>query len=262
MNNRYSIFISSTYSDLIEERRALMNLLDKKGSSYYALEKEPVSNDSIPDRVYSCIDQCDSFILIVGGRYGYISDNHKSFVENEYEYAFSHRKKIYAFLKKIDEKEMDPRQVVFREKVKQNTFISEYSTPQELCAQVMKYVLDVSEVTNQIEDAATDGIKETVEGLEKIEISINQLCGKEVVTETINAAEFLGLSSNNSDKSNQEILIEIANSLQDEKELLKAILKAQSERVSGENLASRTLWDFIVPIIVGVIIAVIIKLAL
>jgi hypothetical protein len=49
------------------------------------------------------VDDCDYYLLIVGGRYGTVSDDGLSYTEKEYEYAISKGLKVMAFLHKDPE---------------------------------------------------------------------------------------------------------------------------------------------------------------
>lgn len=87
---RYQIFISSTYEDMKEERQAaMMAILGKKhipaGMEYFSARYL-----SQFDVIKEWIENCDIFLLILGGRYGSICDKtKKSFVHMEFEYAQS-----------------------------------------------------------------------------------------------------------------------------------------------------------------------------
>lgn len=87
---RYQIFISSTYEDMKEERQAaMMAILGKKhipaGMEYFSARYL-----SQFDVIKEWIENCDIFLLILGGRYGSICDEtKKSFVHMEFEYAQS-----------------------------------------------------------------------------------------------------------------------------------------------------------------------------
>jgi len=88
MEKKYQVFISSTFKDLEEERRAVYDaLLDAECipagmECFYAEDAEQFN---VIKRV---IDLCDFYLLIIGGRYGSIDKKtRKSYTEMEYEYA-------------------------------------------------------------------------------------------------------------------------------------------------------------------------------
>ncbi|RIV21612.1 DUF4062 domain-containing protein [Fibrisoma montanum] len=86
----YQVFVSSTFGDLKEERRAVSTALLSINCIPIGLEMFPAVGDSLFDYNKKIIDSCDYFILIIGKKYGSISKEAQiSFVEMEYEYAKS-----------------------------------------------------------------------------------------------------------------------------------------------------------------------------
>lgn len=98
---RYTIFVSSTYEDLKEEREALVGPLLTKGFIPIGMElfhSAPVSQWDVITRM---IDECDYYLLIVGGCYGSIDEEKGiSYTEKEYNYACEHGVPVIAFLPK------------------------------------------------------------------------------------------------------------------------------------------------------------------
>jgi len=92
MSVRYQIFVSSTYLDLIEERRAVADAILHSGHFPAGMELFPASNERVWDRIRKTIDESDYYVLIIGARYGTMYERRKSYTEHEYEYA--HRKQI------------------------------------------------------------------------------------------------------------------------------------------------------------------------
>ncbi|MFH1950313.1 MAG: DUF4062 domain-containing protein, partial [Pseudomonadota bacterium] len=65
-----SAFISSTFADLKEERRAVAQVLAMAGVNVNALDVKPASNDSSQKEIRNGIKESDFIIVIVGERYG------------------------------------------------------------------------------------------------------------------------------------------------------------------------------------------------
>lgn len=87
-NRKYQIFVSSTYEDLKEERKAIIEYISKLGHLPIGMELFIASNDEQFKYIQKTIDNCDYYILILGGRYGSISPNtHISYTEMEFDYA-------------------------------------------------------------------------------------------------------------------------------------------------------------------------------
>lgn len=100
MTSKYQVFISSTYSDLIEERKALIQELLKLGCIPAAMEYfQPI--DKSLAIIKGFLDNCDYVILIIAGRYGSIinrKSNNISYTEAEFKYAKKKRIPIIPFL--------------------------------------------------------------------------------------------------------------------------------------------------------------------
>jgi len=98
---KYEVFISSTYKDLVDERKQVMLAILELGWIPAGMELFPAADDTQWTVIKEWIDRCDYFITIVGGRYGLIArGKSKSYIEREYRYAKSKGKRTIAFLHK------------------------------------------------------------------------------------------------------------------------------------------------------------------
>ena len=98
MEKRYQVFVSSTYSDLKEERGKVMQTIMALDCIPAGMELFPAIDAEQFEFIKKIIDDCDYYILIVGGRYGSISEDGISFTEKEYDYAVSKNIPVLAFL--------------------------------------------------------------------------------------------------------------------------------------------------------------------
>lgn len=100
MDKKYQVFVSSTYEDLIVERQEVMQVL--LGLSYMpsGMELFPAADEDQWSLIKQVIDDCDYYIVIIGGRYGSIGPKDISYTQMEYEYAISQNKPVIAFLHK------------------------------------------------------------------------------------------------------------------------------------------------------------------
>lgn len=90
MNKKLQVFVSSTYTDLIEERQAAVEAILDAGHIPAGMELFKAGNESQLKTIYKWIDESDVYMLILGGRYGSIeSKSDKSYTQLEYEYALS-----------------------------------------------------------------------------------------------------------------------------------------------------------------------------
>ena len=103
MEIKYQVFISSTYIDLVEERQEVMNALLELDCIPSGMELFPATNEEQWDLIKDVIDECDYYVLILGGRYGSLDNNGMGYTEKEYRYALEIGKPIISFLHKEPE---------------------------------------------------------------------------------------------------------------------------------------------------------------
>lgn len=84
---RYQVFISSTYDDLKEERKAIEQTIISAGDFPVGMEAFPAADEEQFDFIKSIISQCDYYVLVISGRYGSLAPDGKSYTEKEYDYA-------------------------------------------------------------------------------------------------------------------------------------------------------------------------------
>lgn len=107
MEKKYQVFVSSTYEDLIEERKAVIEALLQMNCFPVGMEYFNAADDSQWDVITSLIDECDYYVLIIAGKYGSIdTSTGKSYTQKEYEYAISKNVPVISFVyKNIDKLE-------------------------------------------------------------------------------------------------------------------------------------------------------------
>lgn len=98
MEKRYQVFISSTYEDLKEERLEVMKALLELDCIPCGMEYFPAADDEQWTYIKDLIDQCDYYVVIVGGRYGSRSPSGLSYTQKEYEYAIEKGIPVVGFL--------------------------------------------------------------------------------------------------------------------------------------------------------------------
>lgn len=113
MKNRrkFSIFISSTYEDLKKERQALMGVALENNFIPVGMEQFHAAPTSQWNVITKMIDECDLYLLVIGGRYGSIDkETDVSYTEKEYNYAKEKGLPVLVLIKKpsaITESEKD-----------------------------------------------------------------------------------------------------------------------------------------------------------
>jgi Domain of unknown function (DUF4062) len=97
MDRKLQVFISSTYTDLKDERQAAVEAILRAGHIPAGMELFAAGDQSQMEVIRNWIDDSDVFLLILGGRYGSIEpESGKSYVQIEYEYALAKRKPWFA----------------------------------------------------------------------------------------------------------------------------------------------------------------------
>lgn len=97
MNKKLQVFVSSTYTDLIEERQAAVEAILDAGHIPAGMELFKAGNESQLKTIYKWIDESDVYMLILGGRYGSIEEGSSlSYTELEYRYALSKNMPVFA----------------------------------------------------------------------------------------------------------------------------------------------------------------------
>mgnify|MGYP002680337838 CR=1 FL=1 len=145
MDKRYQIFISSTFKDLEEERRLLTQTILRKGYYPAGMEWFPGIDEEQFDYIKQVIDDSDYYVLILGGLYGSINSDGKSYTEKEYDYALEKGKKIISMVQKnpaITEDD-DARKIKFtqfRKKVMDSRLVSFWNNQEEL---ISKFVTNL-----------------------------------------------------------------------------------------------------------------------
>lgn len=87
MDRRYQVFISSTFTDLIDERREVMQALLEMDCLPAGMELFPAGNTDQWTLIKGVIEQSDYYLVILGGRYGSVTEEGISYTEKEYDYA-------------------------------------------------------------------------------------------------------------------------------------------------------------------------------
>ncbi|MEQ9414035.1 MAG: DUF4062 domain-containing protein [Cyclobacteriaceae bacterium] len=142
MDKRYQVFISSTYADLKDERSKVIQTLMEMDCIPAGMEIFPAIDDEQFNFIKRVIDDCDYYIVIIGGRYGSLSDDGLSYTEKEFDYACQKGIKVVALLHAKPEKipveksDIDPelraKLETFREKVGKGRLVKFWEKAEDL----------------------------------------------------------------------------------------------------------------------------------
>lgn len=146
-NKKHQVFISSTYSDLKDERRKILDILLMADCIPAGMEAFVASDVEQFEVIKKVIDLCDYYILIIGKRYGSINEESGlSYTEMEYEYAIEKGIPVLVFA--LDESvdlpeektETEPSKInalkLFRQKALTNRLANIWKTQEELVGAV------------------------------------------------------------------------------------------------------------------------------
>ncbi|MDC5263248.1 DUF4062 domain-containing protein, partial [Acinetobacter baumannii] len=98
MDKRYQIFVSSTFKDLEEERKHIIQTLMEMDCIPAGMELFPAVDEEQWDFIKKVIDDCDYYLLLIGGRYGSLSPEGIGYTEMEYDYAVAKGMKVIALV--------------------------------------------------------------------------------------------------------------------------------------------------------------------
>ena len=100
MEKRYQIFISSTFADLEEERKGVMEAIISLNCFPAGMEMFPATDTEQFEYIKTIIDESDYYVLIIAGRYGSVAEDGVSYTEKEFDYAKEKGVPILTFIKK------------------------------------------------------------------------------------------------------------------------------------------------------------------
>lgn len=159
MEKRYQVFVSSTFRDLELERQEVMHALLELDCMPSGMELFPAANETQWNLIKKVIDDCDYYVLILGGRYGSIGPEGISYTEMEYRYALSTGKPTIAFLHRNpgkiiadnSESTVEGKQKLqaFRESVEKK-LCKHWESPQELGSVVSRSLIQLIKSTPAI----------------------------------------------------------------------------------------------------------------
>lgn len=147
MDRKYQIFISSTFADLKEERRIVMETILKFGHIPVGMEMFKAGNESQWKIIEERIRDCDYYLVIVGDRYGTTDEQGKSYTEREYDFAVENGIPVAAFLtdkgvraapgRQLDDLEDALKLERFRRKCSAGKVVAVWGTPDRLALECM-----------------------------------------------------------------------------------------------------------------------------
>lgn len=149
-HKKYQIFVSSTYEDLRPERQEIMHALLELDCIPSGMELFPAASEDQWTLIKGVIDDCDYYIVVIGGRYGSLGPDNISYTEMEYRYAISKGKPVIAFLHKdpaslpakhTEQVEEGRKRLDSFRKLAQQKMCKHWTSPQELGSVVSRSLI-------------------------------------------------------------------------------------------------------------------------
>jgi hypothetical protein len=98
MEKRYQVFVSSTFTDLQDARKDVMQALLELDCIPSGMELFPAADEDQWSLIKKVIEDSDYYIVILAGRYGSIGPDGYSYTEMEYRYATELGKPVIGFI--------------------------------------------------------------------------------------------------------------------------------------------------------------------
>lgn len=170
IDKKYQIFISSTYTDLIEPRQKVIESILKQYHFPIGMEMFSAADDEQWDIIKETIESSDFYILLIGSRYGSLTTQGIGYTEKEYDYATEIGVPILTFLKDDtlattpQERETDPIKIQklqnFREKVQDNKMREVWKNSDDLAHRVSMALMKEFTRKNRVGWIRGDSISE------------------------------------------------------------------------------------------------------
>jgi Domain of unknown function (DUF4062) len=141
----YSVFVSSTYEDLREERAAVQKALLQLHCMPIGMELFGSADEETWEFIKRQIENCDYYVVIVADKYGSTAEDGVSYTEKEYDLAREIKKPVLAFVhdnreslprnKTESEPERRSKLEAFIQKIRRSP-VSSFTAPHDLATQV------------------------------------------------------------------------------------------------------------------------------
>lgn len=142
MDKRYQVFVSSTYADLKQERQHVLQALMEMDCIPAGMELFPAADEEQWEFIKKVIDDCDYYLLIIGGRYGSTTSDGISYTEKEFDFAVEKGLKVVALIHgapddiPFGKSEQDPmlreKLLTFKDKVMDGRLVKFWKSAEEL----------------------------------------------------------------------------------------------------------------------------------
>jgi hypothetical protein len=186
-----TVFISSTYEDLSEERRLVWNLLEKFEVSVRGMEEFGARPESPLETCLAEVDVSDIYIGIMAFRLGSIEKSSgKSYTQLEYERAYEKNKEILIYVideenakvlaKFIDKDERRDNLNAFKNLLKERHTVATYRSPDDLVEKLERDFRRLLQSKITVSQEGLDEYEKASETIKRFLLVPNEMSGKEV----------------------------------------------------------------------------------
>jgi hypothetical protein len=208
MDKRYQVFVSSTFADLQQERSKVIQTIMELDCIPAGMEIFPAIDEEQFEFIKRIIDDCDYYLLIIGGRYGTLSEDGISYTEKEYNYAIQKGIKVMAFIHSNpdaiplgkSEKDTTLREKLdkFKSEVSTNRLIKFWTTADELPGLValsLSKTIKTYPATGWVRASMSAGpeVYKEMSDLRKENQELKDLLNQKTVTQTIEEKDIANL---------------------------------------------------------------------
>lgn len=185
MEKKYQIFISSTYEDLIEERRKVQDTILSMYQFPIGMEMFSADDKEQWEIIQDTIDSSDYYVLIIGHRYGSVINSGEdagiSYTQKEFRYALKQNIPVLAFLiddnvavvpKKVDEDAKSKKKLKeFKEEIKDGRIVEWWTSKEDLALKLMNSLNKMINKGNRPGWVRANGLKLEETQAELVEMS-------------------------------------------------------------------------------------------
>lgn len=161
MTKKLQVFVSSTYTDLIEERQAAVEAILDAGHIPAGMELFKAGKSQMKT-IQKWIDESDVYMLILGGRYGSIEeDSGLSYTELEYKYALSKNIPVFAIV--LDESFLFSKAAsIGKDAIFEKDNSNKYNDFKEFVQkQIVKFINNIDQIPGNIHSQLNDLLNDT-----------------------------------------------------------------------------------------------------
>ena len=146
MKKKFQVFISSTYTDLIEERQVAVESVLNAGHIPAGMELFKSGDRTQKEVIKKWIEDSDVYFLILGGRYGSIDpETEKSYTHWEYDYATNLGKPMFSVV--ISEKGLDEKVKVIGRPAMESSYGQQYNAfKEQVLTKISRFTDDLKDI--------------------------------------------------------------------------------------------------------------------